>query len=263
MERLQQHRFIDLASPATENPGDRPHQGRRDFVRHLGLVALAAGVPPTALAQVIDRYDRDAPPTRYPEPDVIVLDKRFRAKLGNTPIVRLYRGTLWAEGPAWNGAGRFLVWSDIPNDEVLRWSEEDGHVGRRFRYPSHNTNGNTFDHQGRQISFCHGTRNVIRYEHDGRVTVLAERSADGQEFNAPNDGMVHPDGWLLFTDPGYGGLMEYRGEPAAGEREERPADPEGGDLPRGRAGQGGEGRRRARQAQRPLLLPGLQDGVRR
>jgi len=210
MERVQQHRFIDLAPP----PGggeDRERTRRREFLRRVGLAAFAASATPAVFAQQVDRYAPDAPPTRYPEPDVVALDKRFRYKLGNSPIVRLYRGTLWSEGPAWNGAGRYLVWSDIPNDEILRWSEEDGHVGRRFRYPSHNANGNTFDHQGRQISFCHGTRNVIRYEHDGTVTVLADKSPDGKEFNAPNDGMVHPDGWLLFTDPGYGGLMEYEG----------------------------------------------------
>jgi gluconolactonase len=210
MERLQHHRFIDLARPMPDEECGTLTR-RREFVRRLGLAAFAASASSEAFAQVVDRYQPDAPPTRYPEPDVIALDKRFRYKLGNTPIVRLYRGTLWAEGPAWNGVGRFLVWSDIPNDEILRWSEEDGHVGRRFRYPSNNANGNTFDHQGRQISFCHGTRKVIRYEYDGTVTVLADKSPDGLEFNAPNDGMVHPDGWLLFTDPGYGSLMNYEG----------------------------------------------------
>jgi gluconolactonase len=81
----------------------------------------------------------------------VVLDKRFaKYKLGNTPILRLYRGMLWAEGPAWNGVGRYLLWSDIPNNEQLRWLEEDGHVARHFRFPSGNSNGNTFDFQGRR-----------------------------------------------------------------------------------------------------------------
>ena len=210
MEHVQHHRYIDLATPAKDDASVEL-KSRREFMRRLGCAAFAASASPAAFAQAMDRYHPDAPPVRYPEPDVMSLDKRFKYKIGNTPIVRLYRGTMWAEGPAWNGAGRYLVWSDIPNDEILRWAEEDGHVGRRFRFPSNNANGNTFDYQGRQISLCHGTRNVIRYEHDGKITVLADRSPDGKEFNAPNDGMAHPDGSPFFTDPGYGGLMEYEG----------------------------------------------------
>ncbi len=209
MQRAQQHPLIDLAE--TVPPDASPAlKSRRQLMKRMGLAAFAASSTAEAFAQAMDRYSPGAPPTRYPEPDVIGLDPRFKYKLGNTPIVRLHQGTLWAEGPAWNGVGRYLVWSDIPNDEILRWCEEDGHVGRRFRYPSHNANGNTFDHQGRQISFCHGTRNVIRYEYNGKVTVLADRF-DGKDLNAPNDGVVHPEGWLLFTDPGYGSLMEYEG----------------------------------------------------
>jgi gluconolactonase len=210
MERASQHRFIDLAAPAPDDASESLKL-RREFMRRLGVAAFAASATPAAFAQATDRYAPGAPPVRYPEPDVIGLDKRFKYKLGNTPILRLYRGTMWAEGPAWNGVGRYLVWSDIPNNEILRWCEEDGHVGRGFRFPSHNANGNTFDYQGRQISFCHGSRNVIRYEYDGKVTVLADKSPDGKEFNAPNDGAVHPEGWLFFTDPGYGSLMEYEG----------------------------------------------------
>ena len=185
------------------------HLGRRGFMRLAAAAAVGSATAVKAMAS--DRYDPDGPLIRYPEPDVIALDKRFKYKLGNTPIMRLHRGTMWAEGPAWSGNGRFLVFSDIPNNEILRWSEEDGHVGRRFRFPSNNANGNTFDFQGRQISFCHGSRNVIRYEPTGRITVLADRSPDGKEFNAPNDGAVTPDGSLFFTDPGYGSLMEYEG----------------------------------------------------
>jgi gluconolactonase len=161
-------------------------------------------------------YGPDAPPVRYPDPDIVVLDDRFKKyKLGNTPIQRLYhsKAMLWAEGPAWNGVGRYLLWSDIPNNVQLRWLEEDGHVSE-YRNPSGNSNGNTFDYQGRQISCQHGPRKVVRYEHDGSVTVLAE-SFGGKSLNAPNDAVVHPDdGAIWFTDPGYGALLTYEGNRA-------------------------------------------------
>jgi gluconolactonase len=205
MEHRQAMRLIDFTADAPEDASPKL-KARRALLRATGLAAFAASSTAAGFAHAADRYDADGPIVRYPEPDVIGLDPRFKYKLGNTPIVRLYRGTMWAEGPAWSGAMRSLVWSDIPANECLRWNEEDGHVGRRFRFPSGNSNGNTFDFQGRQIAFCHGTRNVIRYEPNGKVTVLADK-AGGKEFNAPNDGMVHPEGWLLFTDPGYGSLM--------------------------------------------------------
>lgn len=176
---------------------------------------LAAALGAVTTAAVARDYGPDAPPVRYPEPDVIALDKRFeKYKLGNAPIQRLYHSPnmLWAEGPAWNGVGRYLLWSDIPNNHQLRWLEEDGHVST-FRQPSGNSNGNTFDFQGRQISCQHLTRQVVRYEHNGSVTVLAD-SYGGKSFNAPNDAVVHPNGDIWFTDPGYGGLMNYEGRRA-------------------------------------------------
>ncbi len=176
---------------------------RRSF-----FAAAAALFPAAAAAQQRD-WSADAP-VRYPDPDIVALDSRFNPyKLGNTPIQRLHVGALWAEGPAWNGVGRYLVWSDIPNDRQMRWLEEDGHVSV-FRQPAGNSNGNTFDRQGRQLSCEHGNRRMVRYEYDGSVTVLADKF-QGKPLNAPNDAVVDPDGHIWFTDPGYGALMNYEG----------------------------------------------------
>jgi gluconolactonase len=175
---------------------------RRSF-----LAATAAAVAGPALAR---DFGPNAPPVRYPDPDIVVLDKRFeKYKIGNTPIQRLARGFLWAEGPAWNAVGKYLLWSDIPNDRQMRWLEDDGHVSV-FRKPAGNSNGNTFDYQGRQLACEHGTRRVVRYEHTGKVTVVAEKW-QGKRLNAPNDIVVHPDGGIWFTDPGYGALLDYEG----------------------------------------------------
>ncbi len=208
MRRVQEHKFIDLAKPVTDADREKRSMNRRDFFGVATALAAVTAMAPDAFAR---NFGPDAEPVRYPEPDVVGLDPRFKYKLGNTPILRLYRGTFWAEGPAWNGVGRYLLWSDIPSNEQLRWIEEDGHVSRQFRYPSGNSNGNTFDFSGRQIACEHGNRRVVRYEYDGTQTVLAD-SFDGKEFNAPNDAVVHPDdGSIWFTDPGYGSLMNYEG----------------------------------------------------
>jgi gluconolactonase len=152
-------------------------------------------------------------PSRYPDADLVIVDKRFaKYRLGNTPIRRLHTGMLWAEGPAWNGAGRYLVWSDIPNNVQMRWLEEDGHVSS-MRQPAGNSNGNTFDWQGRQISCEHGNRRVVRYDQTGGITVLADKY-QGKPLNAPNDAVVDPNGIIWFTDPGYGALMNYEGNKA-------------------------------------------------
>ena len=148
-------------------------------------------------------YGPEATPVHYPDENVVAVTEAFNQySVGNSAIQRLWTGGLWLEGPAWSGVGRFLLWSDIPNDVQHRWLEEDGHVSI-FRNPSGNSNGNTFDWEGRQISCQHGNRQVVRYEHDGTMTVLADHY-EGQPFNSPNDAVVHPNGSIFFTDPPYG-----------------------------------------------------------
>ncbi|GAB4140545.1 MAG: SMP-30/gluconolactonase/LRE family protein [Planctomycetaceae bacterium] len=204
----------DIEIPSTINNSSTEPQinvSRRSFLTaSASAAALMTGA--SALAR---EYGPNAPPARYPDEDIVVLDDRFKKyKLGTTSIQRLYHSNkmLWAEGPAWNGVGRYLVWSDIPNNIQLRWLNDDGHVSI-LRHPSNNSNGNTFDYQGRQISFEHGTRMVARYEYDGSRTVLASKY-NGKSLNGPNDGAVHPNGDIWFTDPGYGGLMNYEGRRA-------------------------------------------------
>lgn len=188
------------------------HQDRRRFLKATSFAAAGLAAASRAFGQAARDWS-GANPMRYPDPDIISLDPRFdKYKLGNTSVQRLYHSpeVMWAEGTAWNAVGQYLVWSDIPNNRQMRWIEDDGRT-TEFRNPSGNSNGNTFDFEGRQISCEHGGRRVTRYEHDGGITVLADKF-EGKPFNAPNDVVVHPDGGIWFTDPGYGSMMNYEGK---------------------------------------------------
>jgi gluconolactonase len=148
--------------------------------------------------------------------DYDVIDERFGACVRETAKVeRLFEGCRWAEGPAYFPAGRYLVWSDIPNDRMLRWDETTGQVGV-FRSPSRYSNGNTVDREGRLVTCEHGARRVTRTEHDGSITVLADRH-EGKRLNSPNDVVVHSDGSIWFTDPSYGIESDYEGYMAESE----------------------------------------------
>ena len=139
-----------------------------------------------------------------------VVDPRFRRlALPYISVEKLYGECRWAEGPAWFAAGRYLVWSDIPNDRMLRWDETDGSVSV-FRQPAMNSNGNTVDAMGRLVTCEHRGRCVSRTEFDGTRTVLADRY-EGKRFNSPNDAVVKSDGSIWFTDPSYGIDSDYEG----------------------------------------------------
>ncbi len=142
-----------------------------------------------------------------------VVDPRFEGCfVGHARVERLWTGARWLEGPAWFGAGRYLIMSDIPNNRMLRWDETDGSVSV-FRSPSNNSNGNTLDREGRMVTCEHLARRVTRTEHDGKITVLADRF-EGKRFNSPNDVVVKRDGSIWFTDPTYGILSDYEGDRA-------------------------------------------------
>ena len=150
------------------------------------------------------------------ESNYVVLDERFKhVYVGSASLERLFTGSRWAEGPAYFAAGRYLVWSDIPNDRMLRWDETTGETGV-FRHPAGYTNGHTVDRQGRLVSCEHGGRRVSRTEHDGSIKTIAD-AWQGKRLNSPNDVVVKSDDSIWFTDPAYGIDSDYEGWKAESE----------------------------------------------
>jgi gluconolactonase len=202
---------------------------RRTFLRTTLATAACTYIAPS---MNLSSMDFNHPiQERYPDPAIVVLDKRFEKYYQfNASVERLWTGSRWAEGPVWFGDGRFLLFSDIPNNRILRWTEETGEVSV-FRSPSDYANGNARDRQGRLITCEHDSRRVTRTEPDGTITVLVDRYQD-KRLNAPNDIVVHSNGSIWFTDPGYGIMSNYEGHI---DKFELPAnvyrvDPNNGDV---------------------------------
>jgi gluconolactonase len=156
------------------------------------------------------------PGSRYPDPHIEALDKRFKGSPGTGAVERVATGFRWAEGPAYVRAGGYLVFSDIPNNRQMRLLDDDNHLSI-FRSPAFNSNGNTIDRQGRLITCQHAGRRVVRTELDGRITVVAD-SFGGRRLNAPNDVIVASDDSIWFTDPSYGIDGNYEGLQTAQEQ---------------------------------------------
>lgn len=183
---------------------------RRTFINSATTAATALALNPLLLAQEQELKSQAV----YPDPAIEVVDSRFsKYKIGNAAVERLYTGARWAEGPVWFGDGRYLVFSDIPNNRILRWLEDTGEISV-FRSPSNYSNGNYRDKEGRLLTCEHDTRRLVRTEFDGAITVLMDRFQD-KRLNAPNDLAVHSDGAIWFSDPGYGIMSNYEGHKAA------------------------------------------------
>src|SRR5467141_2635625 len=181
------------------------HSKRAFLKAGAGVAALAA--MPRAVAQTAAAWQ---PSQRYPDPAVKIVDPGFaRYRLGLAKVERIASGMRWAEGPVWFGDGRCLLWSDIPNNRIMRWEEETGRVSV-YRKPSNNANGNTRDRQGRLVTCEHDTRRLTRTEYDGTVTVLIVKF-DGKPLNSANDVVVKSDDSVWFTDPPFGILGNYEG----------------------------------------------------
>src|SRR6185437_1337282 len=188
--------------------------GRRNFLTAAAGAGASLALASTAGAQeVMHRTSRDQGPfprglpsaewVRYPEPNVRALDARFeKYMVGNTYVESLWTGALWAEGPVWFGDVGLLGFSDSPNNRLLTYDEQGGEVSV-LRQPSSYANGNPSDRQGRLLSCSQDARAVIRTEHDGKLTKIAD-TFEGKKLNGPNDIVVKSDDSIWFTDPGYG-----------------------------------------------------------
>ena len=179
------------------------HLGRRALMLAGAAAAAEFGSGGAAVADW-------PPPVRYPDPNIKVLDPHFQKYvLGNAAVERIAGGCRFTEGPVWFGDGRYLLWSDIPNERILKWEEETGAIST-WRRPSAYANGNTRDRQGRLVTCEMGSQRLTRTEHDGAVTVLAERF-DGKRLTGPNDVVVKSDGSIWFSDNGAGIRGNYLG----------------------------------------------------
>jgi gluconolactonase len=182
---------------------------RRAFMNLSAGAATALSLNSSVFAEPQERKS----PVPYPDAAVQVIDPRFeKYRIISAAIERLYTGARWAEGPVWFADGRYLLFSDIPNNRILRWLEDTGEVSV-FRSSSNYSNGNYRDRQGRLLTCEHDSRRLTRTEYDGSITVLMD-NFQGKKLNAPNDLAVHSDGAIWFTDPGYGIMSNYEGHKA-------------------------------------------------
>src|SRR6266404_3069960 len=208
------------ASPRTSSlPCARKRSSEpREATAQSGM-STSGGASPTpaptlGAASALAPALRWEPAQSYPDPAVRTLDPRFDSIKPpfNAAVERLATGFRWAEGPVWFGDGRYLLWSDIPNNRIMRWDEESG-AASVYRKPSNHANGNTRDRQGRLVTCEHEGRRVTRTEYDGSITVILDRF-DGKRLNSPNDVVVKSDDSVWFTDPPFGILGHYEGQVA-------------------------------------------------
>jgi len=197
--------MLDALSGAPKDWADALQMSRRRILTGAGAIASSGGAS-----------GNWEPSERYPDPSVQVLDPSFaKYRLLLASVERLATGMRWCEGPIYFGDARCLLWSDIPNNRIMRWDQETGRISV-FRKPSNNANGNTRDRQGRLITCEHDARRVTRTEYDGSITVLIDKF-DGKPLNSPNDVVVKSDDSIWFTDPPFGILGNYEGHVSAQE----------------------------------------------